>query len=64
MIETIYDGAKIIKNKKGEEIGEVYPLKYADGEFGMFSYAKDYGYEGMDTEEEAINELHIFEGRQ
>jgi hypothetical protein len=55
--KTIYPNARVIKTKKGRKVGEIYPLEYEDGSWGCFHYNADRGYEGMDSEKEALEAL-------
>lgn len=55
--DTIYDQAKVIKNKKGKPIGEIYPLQDDSGEWGAFHYGLDSGAEGFRNEKEANEEM-------
>ena len=43
--------------RNGVVVGEVYPLSDNSGRYGYLHYEADFGYEGMDTEEEAIAAL-------
>jgi hypothetical protein len=54
---TIYPNARVIKTKKGRKEGEIYPLEYEDGSWGCFHYNADRGYEGMESEKEALEAL-------
>jgi hypothetical protein len=55
--KTIYPNARVIKTKKGRKVGEIYPLEYEDGSWGCFHYNADRGYEGMESEKEALEAL-------
>ena len=51
---TVYANAIVIKTKKGREVGEIYQK---DGAWGCFHYRLDCGAEGMDSKEQAYEEL-------
>lgn len=55
MADTVYPNAIVIRTKRGQEVGEIYQTE--SGDWGCFHYKVDSGYDGMDTKEEAYEEL-------
>lgn len=55
--DTVYPNAQVIKSKNGKPIGEIY--QDSDGTWGAFHYRADRGADGMDSREDAIEELRF-----
>lgn len=59
---TVYPNGIVVKNKKGREVGEVYPAEGAFSDssgigWGYLHYASDYGAFGLNTTQDAYEEL-------
>lgn len=54
-MNTVYPNAIVVRTKRGQEVGEIYQTP--SGDWGCFHYKIDSGYDGMDTKEEAYDEL-------
>jgi len=55
--KTVYPNAKVIKNKKGKKIGEIYPMEEDPNAWGYFHYGMDFGADSIDDFAEAFNGL-------
>lgn len=55
--DTFYPGAEIIRARNGRPVGEIY--RDNTGTWGYFSYRADYGADGLDSREDAMEELKL-----